>query len=78
MLGIFSESKELDGVGLLTAREVFDKLSPEMSFTNVMVLLKRYHSFGYLHRHKNDKGKFVYRINPSGVIKLNYLKSVMI
>ncbi len=57
----------------LTAREVYKLTPPEMSIQNVMVLLKRYHKFGYLHREKNENHIFVYRINPSGLKKLNYL-----
>lgn len=38
-----------------------------------MVLLKRYHKFGYLHREKNQNSVYVYRMNPTGVKKLEYL-----
>ncbi len=57
----------------LTARQVYNLTPPEMSIKTVMVLLKRYCKFGYLHREKNENNVFVYRINPSGEKKLDYL-----
>jgi len=57
----------------LTARQVYNLTPPEMSIKNVMVLLKRYHKFGYLHRERNEHHVFIYKINPTGLKKLKYL-----
>ncbi len=38
-----------------------------------MVLLKRYHTFGYLHREKNQYDVYVYQMTNTGIKKLNYL-----
>ena len=59
--------------GKLTAREVWILMRFEIGIKNVMVLLKRYHSFGYLHRKKNENGIYVYSMNPTGVKKLQNL-----
>ncbi|MBA7516083.1 hypothetical protein ES705_08128 [subsurface metagenome] len=59
--------------GELTAREVFILMRFKMGIKNVMVLLKRYHDFGYLHREKNEMGIFVYSLNLTGAKKLKYL-----
>lgn len=58
--------------GQLTARDI-EKLTVNIGIKNVMVLLKRYHVFGYLHRQKNQNGVFVYSLNPTGEKKLFYL-----
>jgi len=59
--------------GKLTAREIETLTDFTLEIKNIMVLLKRYHNFGYLHRKKNKKKVFVYSINPTGVKKLEYL-----
>jgi len=59
--------------GKLTAREIETLTDFTIGIKNIMVLLKRYHNFGYLHRQKNIYGVFVYRLNPTGEKKLLYL-----
>lgn len=58
--------------GKLTAREI-ERLTDNIGIKNIMVLLKHYHVFGYLHRQKNIDGVFVYSLNPTGENKLIYL-----
>ncbi len=59
--------------GELTAREIWSLTHFLIGIKNIMVLLNRYHAFGYLHREKNQNNIFVYSINPTGVKKLKYL-----
>ncbi len=59
--------------GKLTAREIETLTDFTLGIKNIMILLKRYHNFGYLHRKKNDEKVFVYSMNPTGVKKLEYL-----
>jgi len=57
----------------LTAKEIEKLTDFTLGIKNIMTLLKRYHNFGYLTRKKNDNGVFVYRLNPTGIKKLEYL-----
>jgi len=59
--------------GELTARDIEELTHFKIGIKNIMVLLKRYHEFGYLHREKNQNGVYVYQMNPTGVKKLTYL-----
>ncbi len=60
----------------LTAREIEVLTHFEIGIKNIMVLLKRYHTFGYLHRKKNKNGVFAYKINKTGIKKLIYLLKI--
>lgn len=59
--------------GELTAKEIENLTHFKIGIKNIMVLLKRYHSFGYLHRQKNGNGVFVYSLNTTGEKKIQYL-----
>lgn len=56
--------------GELTARDIEKLTNFEVGIKSIMVLLKRYHVFGYLHRQKNADGVFAYSMNKTGEKKL--------
>jgi len=61
----------------LTARQILDRIDEDITMKCLTALLTRYHRFGYLHREKNHN-KFIYKLNPCGIKKLNWLMSVIV